>query len=237
MITGVTSFSQEIWDMYAGDNIKGWIGKWPGKLIAYHEIDAPSDLPKEIRKRDLCEQQDAMRALNWSSQMPFLRGVMPNGEYNYNFNFHKFSRKVFAITDALKQTSGGVVYWLDADIEMKKPIPEAFLKEQVDGVYTSYLGRKDFDHTETGIVAWDADHEWNKKFPEMYRQMFTHCSVLGLPGFHDCWAYDYLIQQEFGIPSRNLTENATGIDVFPQSPFGEYMDHHKGGAKKYKGAA
>ena len=206
-------------------------------MIAYHEDAIPSDLPKEIRPRNLYHQHDALRALKWAEQMPLMKGVMPNGEYNYNFNFCKFSRKVFAITDALAKTTGGVVYWLDADIEMVKPIPEAFLREQVDGVYTAYLGRKDFPHTETGIVVYDADHEWNEKFPEKFRSMFTNCSVLALPGFHDCWAYDYLIQQEFGIPSRNLTANATGMDVFVQSPFGEYMTHHKGAAKKYSGAA
>ncbi len=237
MITGVTTFSHKIWEQYAAANIKGWADKWPGKIIAYHEDAIPADLPKSIRRRNLCQQQDAMRALKWAEQMPFLKGEMPNGEYNYNFNFHKFSRKVFAITDALAQTTGGIVYWLDADLEMVKPIPESFLREQVEGVYTAYLGRKDFPHTETGIVAYDTNHEWNERFPAMYRAMFSQCSVLGLPGFHDCWGYDYLVGNDHGIPARNLTADAPGVNVFPQSPFGEYMRHHKGPKKELRGAA
>ena len=232
MITAVTSFSPTGWEQYGREGVASLVKYWPGKVIAYVEGAAPEDLPKEVEFRNLYALKGVPEILDWAGKMPLLRGIMPDGDYNYHINFHKFSRKVFAICDELMKENG-LVYWVDADVVLSKDVPEEFLAGLLKDVFTCYLGRKDFDHTETGIVGYDTSHEWNKGFASNFLNLFFNAYILccGTIGFHDCYGYDYILAKT-DIPARNLTEDAEGMDVFSQSPFAEYMVHHKGAGKK-----
>lgn len=230
MTTLITSFSKEGWKRYARVGLESFIKHFPGKIVVYYEQNRPDFDDPKVEWRNLFEDPDCVALCAWTLPVPFLQGVMHDGEYNYHFNLHKFGRKVFAIVDSLARDKGNV-FWFDADTVVGKDIPEYFLNDLLEGVYTCYLGRKDSPHTETGFVGWDTTHAKHKKFTSAWRALYTTKAVLALQGFHDSWSYDFL-RGALQIPGRDLTPDAVGADVFEQSPLAEYAIHQKGTIKK-----
>ena len=234
MITAVTSFNPEGWKEYAGEYIETWIQNWPGRLIAYCNGERPAGLHQGIEARNFFDQPEYLEFVAQLGGYKIFSGE-GFGKYDYHHDILKFSRKVFAITHAALSMKEGIVYWIDADIKMGKPIPEQFLMSQAEGVYTAHLGRKDYPHSEGGVTTYDTGHRGNKRFMKALRRMFVDLTVLTLPMWHDAAAYDWLLENLVPkISSRNLTLGVGGQQVFSRSPFGEYMEHRKG-TRKDKG--
>ena len=231
--TLITSFSQEGYEQYARAGLESFVKHWPGKIVVYYEQTRPEFDDPKIEWRNLFDDQDCVALCAWTMSVPFLCGDMPDGAFNYHYNLHKFGRKGFAILDSLARDKGHV-FWFDADTMMLKDIPQHFLADMLDGVYTCYLGREDAPHSETGFVGWNTGDPANDLFVKAWRSMYVDKTVLALPGFHDCWSYDHLVRN-LDVTANNLTPDAVGADVFPQSPIGEYAVHHKGPAKKNGG--
>ena len=230
MPLAVTSFSAKGFSDYARTGLETMAAFWPGKIVVYYEYDKP-DFPDngKIEWRNLMADQGLLKVLEWAQGSPCLRGALPDGRHNYNFDLYKFCRKVFAQADALERHNG-VVYWLDADTRLLKPLEPKWLEGLLHGKYTAAMFRKN-SHIESGVVAWDTRHKEHGAFISAYRGLYQSGNILHLPGFHDCWAYEEALRHSGGA-SHNWSPDASGVqETVPQSPLAGYLEHLKGNRK------
>lgn len=227
-IKAVTTFGAAGWEAYAKDCLRTVVAHWPGEIVAYYEDEIPqNNFGSRVEWKPLYEVEKLIDVLTWAKQNPVLQGLLPYG-YSYNFDLYKFCRKVFAQFDTALNFQG-ILYWLDADCEILRPVPENLLIEQLKDTYTGYYGRRRF-HIESGIIGWDTRHITNRAFMHAYRDLYISGNILQLKGWHDCWAYMSALRQ-VNPPNRDWNSEGT------KTPIGahwekDYIIHHKG-ARKY----
>ena len=135
----VTTFSKTGFDNYARKMLESCVENWPGKLIAYTE--SPMDFKHEkVEERDFFDIPHVPAFYQYLQNVPLARGII-NGGYNYNYDAWKFTRKMFAQYDVLKDANEPV-FWIDADVIVKKPVPVEFLEGIFEGNALAFLGRE-----------------------------------------------------------------------------------------------
>lgn len=153
---------------------------------------------------------------------------------DYRKNAIKFCHKVFALTNLLNQDYDWVI-WLDADIETHEKIDEGFLESICPkGFVGSYLGRRDWDHSECGFVAFDLN-SGGREFLEKFREYYTSGRIFHEDQWHDSWIFD-LLRSNARLKSDawwyNLSADIRGMNVFDDSILGTKMRHYKGPLRK-----
>jgi len=158
----------------------------------------------------------------------FLEAAPQDGR-DYRQNARKFCHKVFSYT-AQGVRDCDLLIWLDADTETTAPIDADWLEAVGPaGQGYSYLGRRDYEHTECGWLAF--------AMPECaalldgIRRLYTTRRLLLLRGKTDCHAFD-IARRAAGAEGRNLSAGAKGLHVWPQTRLAECLDHHKGPERK-----
>lgn len=232
----VTTFSKSGYDTYA-QGLLNSKENLPGELIYYAEFPLEGS-------RNLFDIPGCATFLQYIQKTPLAQGKVTTPEgtgYNYNYDAWKFSRKVFAQFDVLKNHLGKV-FWVDADCVIKKPIPKEFLEDIFDGKALAYLGRKGF-YTETGFVGFDTQHPDFRAFLEKYIECYQRGILFTLKRWHDCEAFDWAMMHS-GVEGNNLSEffrippnrqmTLEELDVMNRSVLGEYIEHKKGGKKNPK---
>ena len=181
---GVTSFSAEGYEKY-GKNFLKHAHHFPGKILVYTEAPLGLDSDK-IEERNLFTIQGISGFLSNIKNVPLAHGITERG-HNYNFNVWKFCRKMFCQFEAFKE--GGKVFWLDADLEFKKDIPEEFLDDLLGGEPLVVLDRIGF-HSETGFVGFDTEHDDFNDIAIRYMDSLRKGIIFQLERWHDCEALD-----------------------------------------------
>ena len=231
-IVAVTTFSEKNFAEYARLSLELFAEYWPTKVIAYFEGETLPDFRHEkIEYRPFYSIPGVPEFLTACSLIPALQGIRWDGVYDYNLDVFKFCRKVFAQVNVGLQHKG-LMFWLDADVRLKKSVPEEFLNSLLENVYTCYLGRADRHpfYTETGFLGFDTTHTINQKFMSVYDRIYKSGAGIELKGRHDCYVYD-IVREQSSAPGRNLAEGTGGIHVMPQTILAEYMEHLKGARK------
>lgn len=226
----VTTFSKTGYEKYAKKTLESMRENLPVETIVY------SEFPLE-GARNFFEIDGVVPFYNNIQNVPICRGITDKG-YNYNYDVWKFSRKMFAQWDVLKDYKGKVL-WIDADCYVRKPVPESFLESLFDKKGLSYLGREGL-YTETGFVGFDTENEKFGEFLSNYMGFIKHAWFLNHKRWHDCEAFDFA-REESGISGNNLSPffkipkdrsmSMDDLDVFDRSNIGEYIFHAKGGRK------
>jgi hypothetical protein len=228
---GITSFSQEGYEVCGRKMLQSVIDCWPGKIIAYHEGVIPDLQHDKIEYRNLFDLGNIVSFLSFIKHDPRARGLI-NGQYDYNFDCWKFCRKVFAQHDVLKDKPGKV-FWLDADVVFKKPIPKEFLDDLFKGSTLIYLGRNGF-YSETGVIGFDTEADGFDKFLEAYINVYRTGQIFKLRRWHDCEAFDFAREMS-QVRAENLSafypERISALHVLPHTVLNEYMSHNKGNRK------
>ena len=226
----VTTFSQSIYDRYGWKLLESAAKHWPGKLIAYVEGSNPSIDAENIEYRKLFEIPGVVPFLQHLQNIPLAMGKTGNG-YNYNFDAWKFSRKAFCQWQVGFENPTEKIFWLDADIQIIKDVPESFLTNLFHGKPYAYLGRPGY-YTETGFIGFDMKH--CMPLMEKYRECYQRGALFTLQRWHDCEAFDWARAQS-RIEGEDLSpfysQNPKDIDVFPKTVLAEYFIHDKGPAK------
>lgn len=233
----VTTFGPAFYEKYGREAVATMARYWPGPVIAYGEGARPADLPERVEYRDLLLDAECANFIDWTGKCPFVQGRLPNGEYEYHYNMHKFGRKAFVIS-AMRRP----FFFLGADVHILKPIPESFLAEMLEGKFGAFLFRPKPLHTESDFAGYNTNHpDWGR-FAYAYRSIYTTGSVLMLlkesGGLHDCWSLDYLLEHT-GLRAQCLDlvngvrgDDPKGFHVWPKTRLAEYMVHLKGRIKK-----
>jgi hypothetical protein len=100
-----------------------------------------------------------------------------------------------------------------------------------EGDCVSYMGRKDWDHSECGWMAFDLETGGDKIIDFLY-QAYVRDTILTQPQWHDSWVFDRIFDEQPTLKRTNLTPLAHGRDVWEQSPMGKWSVHHKGPVAK-----
>lgn len=152
---------------------------------------------------------------------------------DYRTNYIDFSHKIFALYQSYlcaKEVKADYIIWLDSDIITKEKISIKDIENWTNDADIAYLGRKDWDHSECGFVAYKV--ETAGKFIERFHEMYVNDEVLKLEQYHDSYVFDKVREQFPTLKYHNISENINGRDVFNESVLGQKLIHFKGPAGK-----
>jgi hypothetical protein len=151
---------------------------------------------------------------------------------NYLFDVVRFSNKVFAAVDALKDYQG-VGGWIDADCVILKDIPDGFVENHLQGAYIALLQRKGM-YSETGFWLMDCQNPSHQDFLRMWTEWYRSDAFKGLANWTDCETLDATIRR-FQKDGMKVTSLSAGHekDMHPMTKIalGKYIDHCKGSRK------
>lgn len=222
----VTTFSPKGYEVYGRRMLNSFARFWPEdiEIYAYYEGKRPSDAHPRAQWRSLDDDTDRAAFMAAHKDHPT----------DYRLQPVKFCHKVFAVTSAPRTTDW--LIWLDGDIETEAPVTHELLKSVTpDDVVASYLGRKWWNHTETGFVAYNLDYR-GQSFLDGLRAIYTTGHIMKLPQKHDCAAFDDVREhyEDGGLPFLDLGKDfkGPGIDVMAATPLGKVMWHNKGEGRK-----
>ena len=229
--TIITSFTNEGFEQYGRKFLKT-LCHWPRdiRVIVYYEGDA---FPEEIDREEYQSINHIKGHDEFMSMLkfPLMRGKMGK-KYNINFDARMCRKSLMHIhAGAL----GGKVFWVDADCLTHSKVPDGFLDEVLpDGKLCCYLGR-DYMYTESGFMGFDTTHPHYHEFMKgLWNTLFSGL-LFQLPGWHDCYAFDYVREHfpenDFVNLSANIPKHR-GVHPFVNSVLGKHMDHLKGLRKK-----
>lgn len=239
-IAVITTFPSNMWDVYARDMLTSFVQNWPAEVPLLIQLD---DNLVEENVRKITRTQDAAR-IGWTKDhIEFVhRNKDKDHPTDYRRQCVRFSHKVFAIKNAadaireenkLGDTKKRYLIWLDADVITNRKVSLEDIKECLpkDGDAVSYLGRKDWAHSECGWLAFDLEKEGGL-WIDVWHSMYTTDEVWKLKELHDSWAFDHIRLSQDAPPATNLTEGKPGMDIWPHSPMGQWSTHKKGPVAK-----
>lgn len=192
-----------------------------GPVVAY--LDVPCDLPCETRStRDL----DGWSDFRMTIYPPPASAVKPD---NYIWQT-RFAVKAFIWQDMAERMGTGVLVWIDGDTEATATPGPGFFEARLGHADVAYLGRGDM-HPETGVVVF--------RLPEALpvitacRDAYLSGAFTALDGWTDC----HVLRSVLRGRGHDLTSHAADgwtsrVDAMALSPFGPFLTHHKGGARK-----
>lgn len=231
----VTSMSREQFDLYGEKMLRTFVDYWPeGEMLVYSEDRLP-DIHDRILHQSLWSIPGLREFHEALSRFPICRGEYPrqggNVGYDYRRNIVAFSKKAFAQC-AAAHAYRGYLFWIDADVTTRMPIPGYLLEKWMEGQFAIVMRRKHW-HLCSSFVGWDcANEEWW----QAYRDVYESGRVLTAPQWDDAFVLGLCLE---GI--KNVRDIAEQIDqpgphnVF-NDVFGDMASHAKGNLK-YKVAA
>ncbi len=157
---------------------------------------------------------------------------------NYLWDVVRFSHKIYAVHDAMRDASGKWA-WIDADIVPMKEVPSGFVESLLnDGDYIAMFRRKGM-YSECGFWIVDCDHPAHKRFFDMLIDLYDSDTFKKLREWHDSYLMDVVVRQlerEGSITVTNLTTQMDAEHPMAVHPvFSVYFDHLKGPERKKLG--
>lgn len=124
------------------------------------------------------------------------------------------------------------IIWWDADARLTCPVApeelEAIMPTGEEAV--SYLGRRDWDHSECGFMGFSLDK--GKAIIDFMFAYYVQGLVFSLPQWHDSYLFDVARKNYI---CKNLSEGVPGNNVWAQTALGAFSEHWKGEAAKARG--
>ncbi len=244
-----TTFANRHWDEHAQLMVQSFDKYWPDEVKLVTVLDdnvlAEKILPV-VQKRG-----GAIGTLDDDEVYQAFKTKWHDKDHptDYRKQFFRFCHKYFALKDAVDlslKMNVDYLIWLDADVETTQPISWEDLKAWLpgDGEVCSYLGRKDWDHSECGFMAFNLNGvlevDGGMFIEELFREFYLKEGALTEQQQHDSWLFDVKRARWDGLFNRteslfkNLTAAAAGMNVWLNSPLQSFMIHHKGPVAKAK---
>lgn len=239
-IAVVTTFPSNMFKVYAEDMLNSFVQNWPAEVPILIQLDDDL-LVDQVNK--IKRPQDGLAVGVTKEHHDFVqRNKSKDDPTDYRKQCVRFSHKVFAIHRAWQaaktakekgEPTSRYLIWMDADTVTNRPVTIDEIKECIpkEGEAVSYLGRKDWPHSECGWLAFDLDNEGGL-FIDVLHGIYVSDEILKLKETHDSWAFDYVRQSKDAPPCTNLTEGKPGMDIWPHSPMGKWSTHKKGPVAK-----
>jgi hypothetical protein len=227
----ITSFSKAYYEKYAWKLVESFNQYLPEhELIAYTE-DKATKSRGNLTVLDIYEKCPKLEML----EKKYANVPKPDiSVHAWRWDVFKFAKKSFAICHGVWQ--GGKCFWLDADCVVHQRPPDGFFENLLpEEYYLGYFGREkcmNVDYTETGFIAFNADHPENHKFLEEFRDIYLSGRIFEMQQWHDCIAFD-LARKVLTCKTKSFGPDHIKTLMHPiaQSEVGKYIDHMKGNRK------
>lgn len=239
-IAVITTFPSNCFDLYAKDMISSFVKFWPKKIPLLIQLDDDL-LVEQIEK--VIRPEDGIR-VGWTKEhIDFVhRNKDKDSPTDYRKQCVRFSHKIFSIHNAKQaimaakekgEPTARYLIWMDADTITTRPVSIEEIKECLpkEGDAVSYMGRKDWPHSECGWLAFDLENEGGA-WIDVWHGLYVSDQVLKLPETHDSWVFDHVRLSKDAPKATNLTEGKPGMDIWPHSPMGKWSTHKKGPVAK-----
>ena len=193
-----------------------------------------------VEQQTLMADEDLLCFLDTWGSRKIAHGVVGNA-IEYRLQAVRFAYKVFCYTDPMWSRDLGPddwLVWLDADTIFTAQMTEDWLARVCpDGSMGSYIGRKDWDHSECGFMGFSmANH--GREFLRKMRTFYTEDLIFGQAQWHDSFIFDRVrgaMELKYERQWHNLAKGIGGNHPWPETALGEILEHHKGPqAKKAK---
>lgn len=236
-----TTFPDDSWLIYSKRMLENFVANWPAEVPILVQTDTAS-LSEEISK--IIRHFDGLKSGWEKDHAEFVeRNKGKDDPDNYRKQAVRFCHKVFALRYALKSVNdaktGGAtdtpryLIWLDADVLTTRKVIFADIEKCLpkEGDAVSYLGRKDWPHSECGWLAFDLENSGDLVIQAVVDKYKCN-TVFDLEQWHDSWVFDevrkYFTESNQAGKWTNLTPEAKGMEVWPQSPMAGWSRHYKG---------
>lgn len=236
----VTTFPNWATDVYGKKFLESFCAHMPKDVSLFISLD-PDDKQKDtiaVIEPILVERLKAGTCLTRGVFMPEQAALLERHKdvkpvKDYRFDYKRFSYKIFSLYDAVavaKEEGIDYLVWMDADIVITQDITNAdLLKWMPEGKQAiSYLGRKDWDHSECGFMGFNLNNSNAVAAIDRIFKMYCTDEVLTLAQWHDSFVFDTIWKD---MDKKNLSEGIEGRDVFEKSLLGSHMIHNKGKRK------
>lgn len=240
-IAVITTFPNYAWDVYAKSMLESFVKFWPTEIPLLVQLDDTA-LSQDVQK--ILRPQDAI-AKGWQLEHKAFveRNKDKDDKDNYRKQAVRFCHKVFAIKRALdaiqegkaaKEEVARYLIWMDADVITNKPVTMDDIKLCLpkEGDAVAYLGRKDWDHSECGWLAFDLENNGDLLINNVCNRYISD-QIFTMDQWHDSWVWDKKIGSGT-FKKTNLTADKPGMDIWPHSPMGKWSTHYKGPVAKEK---
>lgn len=237
----ITSFGNAHWKQYAEQMLTSFVRFWPAQIPILCVLDDETLMP-EVQK--LLRPQDAVMVHSDPERAKFLeRNKDKDHVTDYRKQACRFCHKVFALkgaADFWKSIPGPenarYVIWWDADVLTTRPVTLEEVSRCLpkDGDAVSYLGRKDWGHSECGWLAFDLNNRGDEVI-KLWHENYIGDHIFNGDEWHDSWAFDSIIGARTPdnplltpFKTTNLTADKPGMEIWPQSPMAAWSRHYKG---------
>ena len=243
----VTTFANTAWDVYAKtclqslkDNlpqaVKLCVGLDDDTLYGpvKHMLDTPSHDGKSIHEHGMFEVFVG-RSREHEAFINEFKGRDHPMEYRLQatrfchkiFVLKKVMDKAMVLAEDIRPTH---IIWWDADARINRPVTpeeiEAIMPTGEEAV--SYLGRRDWDHSECGFMGLSLTHGGKDIIDFMYNYYVTGL-VFSLSQWHDSYLFDVARKK---YTCKNISEGVPGNNVWAGTALGKFSEHWKGEAAK-----
>ena len=233
----VTSFNSEGYEKYGRKMIESAVRHIPEdcEFHVYYEGQNPCLIEDDrIKFFNLLDIPGVEQWLLVTAGLPILNGSI-RGQYNYRYDAHMFTKKVFAQCNSATDFDG-LMFWIDADVEFTGDLTESFLRECAADTFISVLRRNGI-YLESSFVAWDCSHGQSAMFWNRLWGLMMSGEFVILPEWHDGYVLEMLVD---GLELDNKA--LLNIDDLPKGPvnafnilFDGIAVHDKGPGKMKKG--
>lgn len=232
-IAAVTTMDQRYYDLIGHRMLDTYIRYWPQQcnLYVYTEgFDLPVSAPN-VHSIDLYGAVgDRLQSyLDWRGQ-------------HYT---RKFAFKAYAWIRAMETLSQDRLFYLDADIETKQPVPLQFLESLIpDDTLLAYMyaratgfdeqGRdRAWDNAETCIYVLNQRHELADSFRERYTDIYETREIADRTRYiksHDTWVMAECVRYAQGLGGKinNLHPERERRSPIKATVLYQYFNHYKG---------
>lgn len=244
MMAFITTFPNNMYEVYARKMLESFVANMPAEIPLMVQLDDDLLYP-DVNK--ILRPQDGIAVGPEPEHADFVaRNKHKDHPTDYRKQATRFCHKVFAIHRVYKAASKAAqdpnapryLIWIDADVIITRPVTIDEIKKCLpeEGDAVAYLGRKDWDHSECGWLAFDLENKGNEvieDFVRPYRAIEGSDTVYQFEQQHDSWIFDS-IMGTFSYKGTNLTEGKPGTEIWQQSPMAAWSTHYKGPAAKQK---
>jgi hypothetical protein len=255
-IAVVTTFHEEGLKKYAQKMIDTFCANWPHEVILhiYPEQCNPAIRDhSHVTLKRLEEIPELTAFKNQWKDVPKANGDVSSDpvrskrkDSGKGFKWHavRFSHKVYAIFDCVKETDADILIWMDADTICHSPITIQDLYRMIPSdSELCYLGRKG-KYSECGLYAMNLRSPAVQLFLKEFQRFYDDADkgIFQLAEWHDSFVFD-AVRNKFP-QMRQLDWAANLHDLRPapgmssgeghpliNSEWGAWLDHLKGGRK------
>lgn len=229
-IAVITTFPNNCFDVYGKQMIQSFVEFWPNEIPLLINLD---DNLLHDQVKQMLRPQDQV-ATGWENvHADFVnRNAAKESSTDYRKQAVRFCHKVFTIKkvlDAARSDALRYLVWMDADVITTRKVTLDEIRECLpkDGDAVSYLGRKDWEHSECGWLAFDLQNGGEQIIDYMIGGYISD-AVFNQEQWHDSWVFDQIFREQPQLKRTNLTADKPGMDIWPHSPMGKWSTHYKG---------